>query len=142
MKPIDLNSLIGVLSIFSPLTQSSPGGVGDAFSANKSTRPYTTFELDQIRQHAKRYVIDIIFKSRSMYLLSIGNSKYVLKDVLRPSRENFKYLYWIAVMTFCYNIRGFKRLTNVAYFNNTDIKISKSSYKVECFFVFLKKNMM
>lgn len=60
MKPIDLNSLIGVLSIFSPLTQSSPGGVGDAFSANKSTRPYTTFELDQIRQHAKRYVIDII----------------------------------------------------------------------------------
>lgn len=31
-------------------------GVGDAFTANRSSRPYTTFELDQIRQHAKRYV--------------------------------------------------------------------------------------
>ena len=46
-----------ICSCFSQLSQSTPGALGDAFTANKSARPYTTFELDQIRQHAKRYVI-------------------------------------------------------------------------------------
>ncbi|KAF6039711.1 hypothetical protein EB796_001991 [Bugula neritina] len=62
-KPVVINSG-RFFSARTPLSHNNAfGPLGDAFSANKSSRPYTTFELDQIRQHAKSllnadYVMD------------------------------------------------------------------------------------
>ncbi|XP_067936315.1 glutamine-rich protein 2-like isoform X2 [Watersipora subatra] len=82
-----------------PLTQSSPGGIGDAFTANKSSRPYTTFELDQIRQHAKSllnadYVMDYYSMPRSaggshtMTYPHKRMSKQAYRDVLKDPAED------------------------------------------------------
>lgn len=82
----------GLLRCYSPLTQSSPGGIGDAFTANKSSRPYTTFELDQIRQHAKRYAR----ASHRVHLFYNFNLDYVYKFI-------YLYLYAVLILSLIHN---------------------------------------